>query len=258
MVSPWLHYEAYDIKFVNNVVHDTSGAGMGVNGGYNILLAYNTLYRVGANSHAIEVVFGLRSCDEDAGRCAANLAAGGWGTKTVGAEGEPIPDRNVYIYNNIIYNPSGYHSQWQQFEIVGMRYPSPGSNIPSPAMTDANLMIRGNLIWNGGPDMPLGIEDPAQGCQDSNPTCNAAQLRMDNTINAVEPQLMDPDNGNFHPAAGGDLSGVTTYPIPDFRWDDAPAPPSVPPGDLNNRILLDWSGQSRPWPGTPGAYEEHP
>ena len=23
MTSPWLHYEAYDIKFVNNVIHDT-------------------------------------------------------------------------------------------------------------------------------------------------------------------------------------------------------------------------------------------
>ncbi|MFM7677997.1 MAG: right-handed parallel beta-helix repeat-containing protein, partial [Roseiflexaceae bacterium] len=40
MTSPWLHYEAYDIKFVNNIIHHTEGAGFGVNGGYNILLAY--------------------------------------------------------------------------------------------------------------------------------------------------------------------------------------------------------------------------
>jgi hypothetical protein len=227
---------------------------MGVNGGYNILLAYNTLYRVGANSHAIEVVFGSRSCDEDAGRCADNRTAGGWGMQTVGAEGEPIPDRNVYIYNNIIYNPPGWQSQWQQFAIAGVRYPSEGSNIPSPAAADANLVIRGNLIWNGGPDLPLGIEDSSQGCRDSNPTCNAAQLRADNSINAVEPQLADPDNGDFRPTAGGDVFSVAAYPIPDFGWADAPAPPDVPPGDPSNRILLDRAGQPRPWPGIPGAY----
>jgi hypothetical protein len=254
MVSPWLHYEAYDIRFVNNIVHDTQGAGMGVNGGYNILLAYNTLYRVGANSHAIEVVFGSRSCDEDADRCAANLAAGGWGTKTVGAEGEPIPDRNVFIYNNIVYNPPGYQSRWQHFAIMGIRIPTIGSNIPSPAATDANLQIRGNLIWNGGPDMPLGIEDPSQGCRDSNPTCNAAQLRLDNTINTLEPQLVNPDNGDFHPVAGGSVFFITTYPIPDFGWGDAPQQPAIPPGILINFILLDRDGRPRAWPGIPGAY----
>ncbi len=254
MVSPWLHYEAYDIRFINNLVHDTQGAGMGVNGGYNILLAYNTLYRVGANSHAIEVVFGSRSCDGDVPRCTANLAAGGWGTTVTGVEGEPIPSRNVYIYNNIIYNPPGYQSQWQHFTIFGPRSPSAGSNIPSPASTDANLQIRGNLIWNGGPEMPLGIEDPSQGCQDANPTCNAAQLLAENTINTVQPQLIDPANGDFHPTPGGSVFSVTTYAIPDFGWDDAPATPAVPPGDSNNRVPLDRDGQPRPWPGLPGTY----
>lgn len=254
MVSPWLHYEAYDIKFVNNIIHDTQGAGMGVNGVYNILLAYNTLYRVGANSHLIEVVFGLRSCDGDAARCSANLSAGGWGTTAVGADGEPIPDRNVFIYNNIIYNPPGYQSQWQHFTIMGPRTPSAGSNMPSPSVTDANLQIRGNLIWNGGADMPLGIEDPSQGCQDVDPTCNAAQLRADNTINTIQPQLVNPAGGDFHPTKGGSVFGVTTYPIPDFGWDDVPTPPTVPAGDLNNHILEDHDGQPRLWPGIPGAY----
>lgn len=79
MVSPWLHYEAYDLKIVNNVIHDTAGAGFGVNGGYNILFAYNTLYRVGQRSHLLEFVFGGRTCDGDqalTGRCADHLAAG--------------------------------------------------------------------------------------------------------------------------------------------------------------------------------------
>ena len=254
LVSPWLHYEAYDIKFINNVIHDTQGAGMGVNGGYNILLAYNTLYHVGANSHAVEVVFGSRSCDGDVERCTSNLEAGGWGTTTVGTDGEPVPDRNIFIYNNIIYNPPGFQSQWQQFAIFGPRQPSVGSNIPFPATTDTNLQIRGNLVWNGGPDMPLGIEDPSQGCQDSNPTCNAAQLRRDNTINMVEPQLVDPSGGDFRPVAGGNVFSVPTYAIPDFGWTDVPTLPPVPQGDLDNRILLDRDGQTRPWPGIPGAY----
>ena len=48
MTSPWLHYEAYEIRVHDNVVHHTEGAGLGVNGGYNVLLAHNTLYRVGS------------------------------------------------------------------------------------------------------------------------------------------------------------------------------------------------------------------
>ncbi len=121
MTAPWLQYETYDIKFVNNIIHDTEGAGMGVNGGYNVLLAYNTLYRVGARSHLIEVVFGGRTCDGNSLACSQHLGQGGWGTP--GQNEEPIPDRNVYIYNNLIYNPPGYQSQWQHFAIYGPRIP---------------------------------------------------------------------------------------------------------------------------------------
>lgn len=102
--------------------------------------------------------------------------------------------------------------------------------------------------------MPLGIEDASQGCQDSNPTCNAAQLRADNIINAFEPRLVDPDGGDFRPVAGGNVFSVTTYPIPDFGWDNLPMLPVLPPSDLNNQILLDPDGRPRPWPGIPGAY----
>lgn len=192
MVSPWLHYEAYDIKFVNNLVHDTQGAGMGVNGGYNILLAYNTLFRVGANSHLIEVVFGSRSCDGEVAACAAHLAAGGWGTTAIGDEGEPIPNRNIYIYNNILYNPPGYRSQWQHFAIYGTQ----------------------------------------------------------------QPQLINPQSGDFHPLVGGMISQIPTYPIPDFAWADAPSPPMVPAGGGENQILTDRDGRPRGRPGIPGAYRD--
>lgn len=259
MVSPWLHYEAYDLKVINNVIHDTAGAGFGVNGGYNILFAYNTLYRVGQRSHLLEFVFGGRTCDGDqalAGRCAEHLAAGGWGMTTVGAEGQPIPNRNVYVYNNVIYNPPGYQSQWQQLSVAGPRPPAANSNIPSPAHTDDNLVLRGNVIWNGPSDHSLGLGDET-GCQPTNPTCNATQLLADNAINTLEPQLRNPAQGDFRPAANSNLAGVTTYPIPAFpAWDSFT--PAVAPGLLTNSVNTDRNGVARPNPGLPGAYVAAP
>lgn len=57
---------------------------------------------------------------------------------------------------------------------------------------------RGNLVWSGGPDMALltGLGD-STGCQPSNPTCNLLQLLAQNAINTVQPQLIDPEAGNF-------------------------------------------------------------
>ncbi len=251
MTNPWLHYEAYDIKFVNNVVHDTEGACFGANGAYNALFAYNTCYRVGARSHVIEVVFGGHICDGDTARCNAHRAAGGWGEAT--QTDQPIPDRNVFIYNNLVYNPPGFSSQWQHFAIYGPRTPGAGTNIPSPARTDTNLQIRGNLIWNGSPDMPLGIGD-TEGCRPSNPTCNETQLRADNTINVVQPQLVNPAGGNFHPTTGSNILSVTTFALPDFNWSDAPAPPSVPQGNLSNAVPIDRDGSARVGTAPPGAY----
>ncbi len=252
MVTPWLHYEAYDIKFVNNVVHDTEGAGFGVNGGYDILLAYNTLYRVGSRSHGMEFVFGSRSCDGDASRCAANRSLGGWGPSHVGDD-EPIPNRNIFVYNNILYNPAGFQSQWQHFAIYGPRTPSANSGIPSPARSDDNLQIRGNLIWNGPPALLLGIEEGDQGCQPANPACNQAQLRAENTINQRQPSLLDPAHGDFRPAPGS-LIGVATFALPGFPAWDAFTPPS-PAGNLANQVPNDRDGRQRPpGGGQPGAY----
>jgi len=238
MVPDWLKHEAYDVKVINNVIHDTQGAGVGVNGGYNILIAHNTMFRVGKISHVLEVVFGSRSCDGDVKRCAENLSKGGWGTSQTGGDGEPIPDRNVFIYNNVIYNPAGYQSQWQHLAIYGGRKPSPDSNIPSPALADVNLQIRGNVIWNGPKDHPLGIEDGDQGCQPANPTCNATQLRADNAINTLQPQFADFSKSDLRPA--GNLLTAKTFSLPPFVWDQ-----NVPAGDLNNEVKVDRDGQAR-------------
>jgi uncharacterized repeat protein (TIGR01451 family) len=248
MVAPWLNYEAYDVKFVNNVIHDTDGAGIGVNGGYNILMAYNTMYRVGRIDHVIEVVHGLRGCDGDTAQCSANLAAGGWGTATPGDDNQqPIPDRHVYIYNNIVYNPTGYQSQWQQFAIAEPATPAAGSNIPDPSRADDDLQIRGNIIWNGPVSLPLGIEGLSVALSE-------AQLRADNAINTVQPQLVDPAHDDFRPLPGGNVFSATTFTPPDFSWRDAPARPGTPPGDPSNAVATDRAGNPRTGAGVAGAY----
>ena len=242
MVSPWLHYEAYDIKFINNVIHDTQGAGIGVNGGYNILMAHNTLYRVGARSHLIEVVFGSRTCDGNQAACRTFLQQGGWGTTVVGGD-EPVPNRNVFIYNNVVLNPAGYTSAWQQFVVATPRTPGIGSNIPSLARADTNLQIRGNVIFNGPADHSLGIESASL----------SADVLAHNLINSVQPILVDPLHGDYR------LSPSFTPPaavdLPDFfTWADAPLRPVVPTGTLVNRVAYDRNGLPRTSPGTIGAF----
>lgn len=252
MTNPWLHFEAYDIKIVNNLVHDTEGAGLGVNGGYNILLAYNTLVRVGQRSHVIEVVHGGRGCDGNWSACESNRVAGGWGNAAP-TDNNWIPNRNVYIYNNIVFNPAPYQSRWQHFAIGGGVTPPPTSNVPSPARADDNVRIRGNLIWNGPANHPvLGDEG---GCASGNPTCNVAQLTADNHINTIFPQFVNPALGDFRPAITGTIFRAVTYPVPDFPGADRPAPPSSPVGLLANHVPRERNGyprydQHRP----PGAY----
>lgn len=232
MVSPWIHYEAYDIKFTNNIIHDTEGAGLGINGGYNILAAHNTMFRVGARSHVIEIGLGSRTCDGDRARSAAYQAVGGWGTDIVGGD-EPIPDRNVFIYNNIVFNPDGYASRWQHFSLAEPRQPAPGSNIPSPARADQNLRIVGNIIWNGGGDMPLGIDGGAI----------ADQIFQDNRINSLKPILIDPDHGNYRLSPSIDPGRARS--IPDFGWTDSPSTPQAPEGNADNVVNVDHEGNPR-------------
>ncbi|MEX0671537.1 MAG: right-handed parallel beta-helix repeat-containing protein [Pirellulales bacterium] len=213
MVAPWLTYEAIDITFTRNVIHDTEGAGVGVNGGSNIMITNNVMYRVGARSHVIEVGFGSRSCDGDRARCAALLAQGGWGTDVVGVE-VPIPNDRVTIASNVVLNPDGYVSRWQQFAIAGPRTAPAGSNVLSPARADTNLRIVDNIIWNGPASHELGVETPAL----------AAVLRAGNAINTLRPVLVDPARGDYRLAPAS--------PVPP-GWNGSPlAPPVAPPPTL--------------------------
>ena len=248
MTAPWIHYEAYNIKFVNNVIHDTAVAGMGVNGGYNILLANNTLYRVGARDHVFEFNLGRRGCDGDAATCNANQRLGGWGN--AGSEEQYIPNRNIFVFNNLVYNPAGYVSPYL-FQVARPSTPPNGTNLSGAQSADTNLVIKGNLIWNGATD--IGLDDNS-GCRSTNPTCNETQLRSQNTINAVQPQLVNISSGDVRPVEGGSVlrAGIATA-IPSFAGGDMPTRPQAPAGTLQNGVATDRAGATR---STlyPGAY----
>jgi len=239
MTAPWLRYEAYDVKIINNVVHDVVGAAFGVNGGYNVLIAHNTAYRTGARSHLIEVVYGSRSCDGNSAACAARVAAGGWGPSSVTQEAQPIGNSHIKIMNNLLYNPADHPRNDQHFTIFGPQFPSTGG-IPSPQRSDANLEIRGNLIWNGPVTQSLGVEGGEQGCQPDNTTCNAAQLRSENSINVVEPQLRDPERRDFRPVEGSAILGLRPVTLSSFSARAADEP--SPEGELDNFFVRDFSG----------------
>lgn len=263
MTPPWLHYEAYDIKIINNVVHDVAGAGIGVNGGYDILVAWNTMVRVGARSHVLEATFGSRSCDgaeptAERARCASYLAAGGWGTTVVddGTNYVRIPNRHVYFYNNLVYNPADASSQYQQLDVPGpfSGASQAGSNTASPARADDDLRFRGNVIWNGPPTHPLGVGDSGTGCEPSNVACNPSGLQADNAFNTIQPAFANLPANDFRPATGSALFTAPTFAPPDFTWTDAPGPPWPPAGTASNAVATDRDGLARSATDPPGAY----
>ena len=206
MTAPWTKYEAAEIEVTNNVVHNVEGAGFGVNGGYNVLIANNILYRVGERDHLLEFVAGHRSCDGQAGdpgraKCSEFLAQGGWGTTRVddGENYVRIPNLHVYVYNNVIVNPPGTQSSGAQIAVAAHysgRWQD-GSNVTVPTLFDADLQIRGNLIWDGDAEHGTGLGGEDSGCRADNLTCNNDQYLADNSINRFYPELIAPEVGNY-------------------------------------------------------------
>lgn len=238
---------------MNNVIRDCEGAGLGVNGGYNILMAHNTLYRVGSRSHVLEFTHGRRGCDgNDVAACQPYLNAGGWGS--TGEEEQFIPNRNVLVVNNVIFNPAPFRSEYQHLEVPGPATPPTGSNVTAPSRADDGLVLRGNVVFNGPADWPLGIEDPDRGCQDG--SCTAVQLRNENRFNTLEPAFANPGAGDFRPV--GELAGLTGVAVPNFTWSDAPTRPEVPSGNLINAVVRDFTGAVRPAGSPPGALLPQP
>lgn len=260
MVSPWIHHEANDIKFVNNVVHDTGGAGIGINGGYNILMEHNTLYNVGTfqegGASAIEIVFGRRGCDGFHDICQRYSMSGGWGID--GEEEQFIPNRNIYIYNNILYNPPPSRTRFQTISIAGQVMPPMGSNVPVPNRGDVNVRIRGNILFDGGPmRMTSDIIGDSMGCQDTGTTatCNLGLLLRDNQYNTLEPQFVNAAMHDFHPRPGGNLMSLTGIRPRQFDWANLPTRPMlIPAGTPTNTVRHNRENMPRNVPGRPGAY----
>ena len=261
MRPPWLHYEAYDIKFINNLLHDIPGVGVSVAGGYNILLAYNTLYNVGTSTDngypMMSFVHGERNCTatyempNPVPGCNAYASQGGWGPVIIAEGRAVIPNRHVLVFNNLLYNPSGSQSLYSLFFFEADAPVESGFvNIPVPSRADDGLVLRGNLVWNGS--TPTGAGEP--GCAPTHSTCNEAQLQADNRINQAEPQLIDPAHGNYRPASSGNLLAWPAWPIPDFGWGDVPTSPVVPVGNLANAVTTDRDGRARQASGPVGAY----
>lgn len=246
MEAPYIHYEAYGIVFVNNVIRDTQVAGMGVNGGFNILFAYNTLVRTGFRDHLFEANQGRRGCDGDRARCTANQQAGGWGTS--GSEEQYIPNRNIYVYNNLFYNPRGSEAPYP-LQIASQVNPPTGSNLSGRQAADANLHFKGNYIWNGNVT-DLAIDQSSGGCADSNATCNVAQIRRDNVVGGVEPLFTSLNGNNFR--LTNVLSGVTTAALPTFDWSGLPTRPQAPAGQTAITVSTNRAGEARA--SRPGAY----
>ncbi len=156
MQAPWVQYEAYDVRVWNNRITDTAGAGLGANGAYAALFARNTLLRVGSRSHALEVVFGLRSCDGQPGdegreRCGQLIADGAWGTTRVddGDNAVRIPNKHVWFYDNVVVKAPGSET----INVAGpFDGPSQeGSPVPRPALAGDDLQNVGTVVSESTP-----------------------------------------------------------------------------------------------------------
>ncbi|MBP7006320.1 right-handed parallel beta-helix repeat-containing protein, partial [Patescibacteria group bacterium] len=240
MTSPWIHYEAYGITFVNNVIHDTDTAGMGVNGGYNILFAHNTLVRAGTRDHFFEANGGGRGCDGDAAACASRQSEGGWGGPT--QSGQFIPNRNIFVFNNLFYAQASKPVPYM-LQIANTYTPPAGSNLTGPQAADTNLQIKGNVFWDGAVT-DLGISRRNGGCADTNPTCNVPQLEADNGFNGIEPTFVNLAGNDFH-VTNGALNATPTVAWPDFDWSDLPRRPLAPAGQTRITITTNKDGAAR-------------
>jgi hypothetical protein len=215
MTPPFIRYEAYGIDILDNVITDTAGAGVGVNGGYNVIVARNRMWNIGTRSHLVEVGYGARSCDGQPGddgreRCQQNLDAGGWGTTRVddGSNYVRIPNLHVWIVGNVIDNPSRHGDQL--FSIAGpFSDPAPqdGSGLGA-VRADDDLHIADNLIAGRG--MPDGADDCVA------PDCR--ELARRNALSASPGIFRAPQHGDLR-LRGGYREPRPTLPTP--SWTDS-------------------------------------
>ena len=214
MVAPFIRYEAYGIEVLDNRISDVEGAGVGVNGGFNVVIARNRMWDVGSRSHWIEVGYGSRSCDGQPGeegreRCAENLERGGWGTTRVddGTNYVLIPDRHVWVLGNVADNP-----RRQGDQLFSIAAPFSGQEQDDSGLGDVraddDLHISGNLIAGRG--LPSGTDDCA--AED----CGA--IGSVNTLDAPPGLFRAPLRDDLRLASGRRAPNPA---LPAFGWDDA-------------------------------------
>jgi len=133
-----------------------------------------------------------------------------------------------------------------------MNFPA-DSNVPAGERGDNGLVIRGNVIWNGGQNMPLGIEE-GNACPPNHLGCSVDALQTHNWINQLEPQLVNPTGGDFRPLNSGNLTSLNPAAIPDFNWELPPVTPQAPVGQLENTLTRNRAGESRVQTNQIGAY----
>jgi hypothetical protein len=208
MVEPFIHYEAYRVRILNNDISDIYGAAIGVNGGYQVTIAGNRAYDVGSRSHMIEITYGLRSCDGRPGdegreRCQQLLDDGAWGTTRVddGTNAVRIPNRHVAILGNVIDNPRRQGDQLFYLADPYSGASQDGSGLGA-VRADVDLRVAGNRIAGRG--LPSGLP---------------SGFNAGNDFGAAPGQFNDP-------VAGRRL--VPRQPMPAFTApsfaDDAPTP----------------------------------
>jgi hypothetical protein len=252
LTTPWVHYEAYDHKIINNTISHVEDAGFSVKGGYNILFAHNTLYETGSKAPALEFGHGLRKCRTAAATCVTSLNQGAWGSPTEG-QSESIPNRNVYVMNNVVYHPSQQAQSHSRLSVASARAGGAASNLPSVVSADQNLRIEGNVFWEGNNQMALGAGESGEGCGSGNATCNPTQILATNRIGTLEPLLQAPVSGDLRPVDATNLVTFTVSPVPAFPGDDRVATPLAPVGTLTNVVQGDIGGGTRA-ETLPGAY----
>lgn len=254
MTSPWINYEAYGVQVLNNVVHDVEGAAFGAAGGYDVVFAHNTAFRVGSRSQLVDVVLGRRGCDgapdnaDAVSHCQALHDAGGWGP--IGEEQEIIPNRDVWFFDNLLINDAGHESGTQLLQVHGCRSVNTDATaVPSPTCATDGLRFVGNVLVDGAGAHPIAGD--GSGCADSGSPCEESMLRRDNRINDVTVRLADVAGGDYCVASiEPPVAGV---PVPDWTWDGHPAGPGTPEVPAPPRLSIDVSHDRHGAPRTAGS-----
>ena len=247
MVKPWIHYEAYDIKFVNNVIHDVGGPAIAIQGGYNCLVAYNTCYRTGRWTSPITVGYGGRGTGSGQWdkACEESLKAGGW-CNPKGFDNN-IPSKNVYVFNNLVVNDP-WASERAHVGVAAPLKTAEGCNLPAEIRADEGLIIRGNVYRNG----PAAQRWLAPVTGDGPAGYDEKRLATENLLTDTL-RLAGPERGDYRVVQEtlGDARGAE---IPDFKGGDQPSRPPVPPGRLCNQPSCDRAGVPRT-SVKPGAWQ---